>query len=80
MKQTDPARIKTSRQESLVLRNKMMVALMHPLLRNLREMRVENVLVLSAIHHSSSDIFFHPISLDSEDSCCSTPGDNSIVH
>jgi len=55
-----------------VLRNKMMVALMHPLLRNLREILVENVLVLSAIHHSSRNIFFRPISLDSEDSCCST--------
>ena len=43
-----------------------MVTLMHPLLRNLCVMLVENVLVLSAIHHSSTNIFFHPISLDSE--------------
>ena len=36
-------------------------------------MLAENVLFLSEIHRSSSNIFFHPISLDSKDSCCSTP-------
>jgi hypothetical protein len=31
------------------------------------------VFVLSAIHHGSSNLLVHPILLDSEDSCCSTP-------
>jgi hypothetical protein len=51
----------------------MMVALMHHLLGNLGVILVENVLVLSAIHHGSNNLLAHPISLDSEDSCGSTP-------
>jgi len=51
----------------------MMVALMHHLLGNLGVTLVENVFVLSAIHHDSSNLLAHPTLLDSEDSCGLTP-------
>jgi hypothetical protein len=46
-----------------------MVILMHHLLSNLCVILVENVFVLSAIHHGRSNLLVHNILLDSEDSC-----------
>jgi hypothetical protein len=48
-------------------------SLMHPRLGNLGVTLVENVFVLSAIHHGSSNLLAHPILLDSEESCGLTP-------